>query len=211
MNQKADLEREISQIWLLYTKSYEYFHCLRHLSKFKRTENSDSRFMYFMTYTSWYILVVELCKVFQHDNKNQHFNIYGLINKLKNEYKKLEYKDLLSKPDIDKFYNDFNSEEIISIRDKLVILRDKFYAHTDRQDERIINDKNVDLSEIEKLFDILRAFIFDIKSKVFKRHVIFEDDIFVRLDDVLKNIDENNKRRHEEVLKKFEEEMKQNK
>ncbi|MBE9468070.1 MAG: hypothetical protein IMY72_07085 [Bacteroidetes bacterium] len=177
------------------------------MSKFKRTENSDKRFLYFMTYTSWYILVVELCKVFQHDNKNQHFNVYGFLNKLKNDYKKLECKDLLSKSEIDKLYNDFNSEEIISIRDKLVILRNKFYAHTDRQDEQIINDKNVDLLEIKKLFDILKNFIFEIKSIVFHSHVIFEEDIFVGLDDVLKNIDKNNKRQHEKFLKEVEEEV----
>lgn len=203
---KTDLDKDISQIWLLYTKSYEYYNCLNQIKKYEKTEYSDSRFIFFITYTSWYILVIELCKVYQNDNKNQHYNVYGLINKLLNNYKKLEYNSLLSLTDVKKYYSDFNSSKIIEIRNKLVILRDKFYAHTDRLNEKFINEININLTEIESLFNTLRAFIFDIKSKVFKSHTLFEDDIFVNINYFLKSMDESNKRHHEEIIRKLNEE-----
>lgn len=207
MYSKTELDKEISQIWILYTNSYEYYYCLRQVSKYERTEHTDSRFIYFLTYTSWYIIIIELCKLYQNDNKSQQYNIYGLINRLKNNYKKLEYNLLLTKSDIEKYYNDLNSPRIIDIRNRLIVLRDKFYAHTDRLDENFINKINISLDEVEILFNILRAFIFDIKEKVFSSHAVFEEDIFINLDKVLKNIDESKKREHDERIRLLIEEQ----
>jgi hypothetical protein len=201
---KEELNMDVLQIWLLYTKSYEYFYCLKQINKFKQSEFSDNRFISFISYTSWYILVIELCKVYQNDNKNQHYNVYKLINILKNEYKNLEYKSLLTKDDIEKYYTNFNSLQIIEIRDKLVLLRDKFYAHTDRQDERFIKQINLNLAEIEILFKALRDFIYDINNKVFSIHSVIDDvDIYIDLENVLKKIDDSNLRHRENVIKEL--------
>jgi hypothetical protein len=206
MYSTKELNNNISQIWLLYSNSYEYYYCLKQIKEYNKNEYSDSRFLSFITYSSWYILIIELCKVYQHDNKNQHYNVYGLINKLVNEYKTLEFNSLISLDDVKKYQSDFNSSNIIGIRDRLIILRDKFYAHTDRLDEKFVNDININISEVELLFKILREFIFDIKSKVFKSHTIFEDDIFVNIKNILKNFDESKKRHHEEIIREFNKE-----
>jgi hypothetical protein len=204
----SDLDKDISQIWLLYTRSYEYFYCLRQIKEYGKNENADTRFVFFITYSSWYILIIELCKLYQNDNKSQHYNVYGVINKILNEHKKLEFNTLLSLLDVKKYYSDFNSLKIIEIRNKLIILRDKFYAHTDRLDEKFLDEINISLTEIEILFNILRSFIFDIKNKVFGSHVIFEEDIFVNIKYVLGSVEEKNKRYREEIIKKVNEERK---
>jgi hypothetical protein len=206
MYSKLDFEKEIDQIWLLYTKSYEYYYCLKKIVKYEKSEYSDLRFISFISYDCWYILIVELCKVFQHDNRNQHFNVYGLLNKLKNNYEKIEYKTQISKAEIDKFYVDFNAPEVIEIRDKIILLRDKFYAHTDRDTDNFVKSISVSLQEVEILFNVLRNFIYEIKSKVFNGHTLFDDDIFLRMDDILKKIESANKIRHEEIIQKFNEE-----
>lgn len=206
MYSTKDLDNAISQIWLMYSNSYEYFYCLKQLKEYAKTEYSDSRFLSFITYSSWYILIIELSKVFQHDNRNQQYNVYGLINKLVNEYKSLEFNSLILLDDVKRFQSDFNSSKIIEIRNRLIILRDKFYAHTDRLDEKFVKEINISISEIELLFKILRDFIFDIKSKVFKSHVLFEEDIFVNIKNILKNVDDSNKRRHDEMIRDLNEE-----
>ena len=131
---KKKFDEEINQIWLIYTNSYEYYNCLKQIRNYKKTEYSNSRFLFFISYTCWYVLIIELCKIFQYDNKNQHYNIYGLLNRLIHNYKNLEFNSLISLPEIKKYYLNFNSPKIKKIRERIVTLRDKFYAHLDKQE-----------------------------------------------------------------------------
>ena len=208
---KKEFDEDIRQIWLIYTNSYEYYNCLKEIREYERTEFSDARFLFFIKYTSWYVLIIELCKVFQHDNKSQHFNVYGLLNKLRDNYKNLEFNLLIPLSDIHKYISDFNSSEIIEIRKKLVTLRNKFYAHFDRQNQKFIEEINITLNEIEYLLNLLHDFINNIRLKVFNSHVEFKEDIFVDILNVLRNTENCNRRDHEEIIRKFNEETKKNK
>lgn len=203
MYSKNDLNEDLKQIWFLYTSAYEYYTCLRQIKEHSKTEYADSRFLFFIKYSCWYILVIELCKVYQNDNRNQHFNVYRLVNKLLNEYKNLEFKSLISLSDIKGFHASFISKEIIETRDRIVTLRDKFYAHTDRQDPKFIDEIIITLDEIECLFNILRDFIFDLKFKIFNSHAEFGNDIFVNMDKILRSLEDSNKRAHEEIIRNF--------
>jgi len=203
---KKEFDDEINQIWLIYTNSFEYYNCLKQLRNYKRTEFSDSRFLSFMTYTSWYILIIELCKVFQHDNKNQHFNIYGLLNRLINNYKNIEFRSLISLSEIQKYNADFTSAKILEIRKRLVELRDKFYAHIDREEKNFEEKISLTYSEIEFLLDTLHHFISEMKLKVLNSHVEFKDDIFVDLTSLLKNTEDFNRKYHEKMMRKYNDE-----
>ncbi|MFW9989163.1 MAG: hypothetical protein ACFFC3_10940 [Candidatus Odinarchaeota archaeon] len=204
MYSKNDLEEDISQIWLIYTTSYEYYYCLKLISKYEKTDFTDSRFLVFIIYSSWYILIIELCKAFQYDNKSQHYNVYGLINKMLNNYKSLDFKSSITLNEIKSFYTDFNAEKITEIRDRLTTLRDKFYAHSDRQ--KLLQEVNVKLTEIEALLNLLKKFIYEIKQKVFSAEVIFHTDIYVDIGEILKSIEERNQIHHNEIIRKFNEE-----
>jgi hypothetical protein len=206
MYNKNDLDKDISQIWLIYTTSYEYYNCLSQVKSYKKTEFSDSRFMSFIIYTSWYVLIIELCKVYQNDNKNQHFNLFCLINKLLNNYKNLDFKSLITLESITDYHARFNSSEIIDIRERLVTLRDKFYAHFDK--DNLENEVNIKLTEIEILLNLLKNFITDIKYEIFGSQVEFENDIYVQINKALECIEDSNKRYHDEMIHKFNEEMK---
>ena len=197
---KTKFDEEINQIWLIYTNSFEYYNCLKQIRNYEKTDYSDSRFLSFITYTSWYILIIELCKVYQYDNNNQHFNIYGLLNRLINNYKNLEFRSMISLSDIRKYSDDFNSPKIRDIRIRLVELRDKFYAHIDRQDQDLEGEISLTYDEIEYLLKTLRNFIFEIKQKVFNGHTEFNEDIFVDLTSVLKATEYYNKKDHEEYM-----------
>ena len=206
MYNKTDFDRDISQIWLIYTNSYEYFNCLSQLKNYKKNEYTDSRFMSFVIYTSWYILIIELCKVYQNDNKNQHFNVYGLLNKLINNYKNLDFKTSISLETIKNYHLRFNSPEVIDIRDRLIILRDKFYAHFDR--EKLEQEVNIQLLEIEVILNLLKDFINEIKLLVFRSQIDFDNDIFVHILNVMDCIDGSNMRYHDKIIRKFKKESK---
>jgi len=199
---------DIEQILSIYHNSYEYYNCLKQLRNYERTEFSDKRFILFITYTSWYVLIIELCKIFQYDNRNQHYNIYGLLQRLINNYKNLEFRSLISLSEIRRYDSDFNSTNIIDIRKRLVDLRDKFYAHIDRQDQNFVDKISLTYNEIEFLLKILHDFIYEIKHKVFNTHVEFTDDIFVDLTSVLRITEDYNRKHHEEIIKEFNEETK---
>ena len=203
---KSDLERDISQIWSIYTNSYEYFNCLNQLKNYKKSEYTDSRFMSFVFYTSWYVLIIELCKVYQNNNKSQHFNVYCLLNKLINNYKDLDFKALISLEELNRLKSLFNAPEIIDIRDRLIVLRDKFYAHFDR--EKLEKEVNIQLGEIDIILSLLKDFISEIKIKVFRSQIDFDNDIFIHINKVMECIDESNKRYHDEIICKFNEESK---
>jgi len=90
----------------------------------------------------------------------------------------------------------------------LVDLRDKFYAHIDRQDQNFVDKISLTYNEIEFLLKILHDFIYEIKHKVFNTHVEFTDDIFVDLTSVLRITEDYNRKHHEEIIKEFNEETK---
>lgn len=206
MYSKNDLDGDISQIWLIYTNSYEYFNCLNQLKNYKKSEYTDSRFMSFVFYTSWYVLIIELCKVYQNDNKNQHFNVYGLLNRLINNHKNLDFKTLISLEELNRYQTRFNAPEIIDIRNRLIVLRDKFYAHFDR--EKLEKEVNIQLAEIDIILSLLKDFISEIKIEVFRSQIDFDNDIFIHINKVMECIDESNKRCHDEIIRKFNEECK---
>jgi len=206
---KENFDKEIQKICFIYTKSYEYYNCLKQINNFEKSEFNDTRFIRFFNYTCWYVLVIELSKIYQNDNNNQHYNIYKLLNVLRNNYKRLEYKNLISKETIERYYNGFNSPQITDIRDRLVILRNKFFAHTDRHVDEFIEKIEINLNEIEILFRILKQFIFDISDNVFLRNVEIDDEsIFVNIERVLKNIQESRKKFQETNLEKMKEDLK---
>lgn len=206
MYSKSDLDRDISQIWSIYTNSYEYFNCLNQLKNYKKSEYTDTRFKSFVIYTSWYVLIIELCKVYQNNNKNQHFNVYGLLNKLIYNYKNLDFKTLISLEELNQYQSRFNESEIIDIRNRLIVLRDKFYAHFDR--EKLEKEVNIQLAEIDKILSLLKDFISEIKIKVFRSQIDFDNDIFIHINKVMECIDESNKRYHDEIIRKFNEDCK---
>lgn len=205
MYNKMDLDRDITQIWLIYTQSYEYFKCLTQLKDYKKTEFSDTKFISFIRYTSWYVLIIELCKTY-HDSNSQHFNIYGLLNKLIDNYKNLDFKSSITLENLKQFEKMFKSSEIISIRERLKTLRNRFYAHFDR--DNFENEVNIQLSEIEILLNLLKDFIVDIKFKIFHGEIDFDNDIYVDINKVMTCVDESNKKYHDEILREFYEERK---
>lgn len=207
MYSKSDLNGDISQIWLIYTNSYEYFNCLNQLKNYKESDYTDSRFKAFVIYTSWYVLIIELCKVCQNSNKSQHFNVYCLLNKLINNYKDLDFKALISLEELKRLQSLFNAPKIIDIRDRLIVLRDKFYAHFDR--EKLEKEVNIQLAEIDVILSLLKDFISEIKSKVFSSQIDFDNDIFININEVLECIDESNKRYYDEIIRKYNEESKE--
>ncbi len=52
---KENFNKEIKQIWLIYTKYREYYCSLNQLYKFEKTKFSDDRFIRFLTYTCWHV------------------------------------------------------------------------------------------------------------------------------------------------------------
>ena len=206
MYSKNDLKEDISNIWLIYTRSYEYYYILKKISVYKKTDYTDTRFLMFVIYTSWYILIIELSKAYQNGNRNQHYNVYSLLNKLLNNYRNLDFKSLITLKEIKKLHSEFNSEKITNICERLTTLRDKFYAHSDRQQS--INEVNVKLIEIGYLLAQLKNLISVLKLKVFDTEVEFRTDIFIDIEKILMKIEKSNQSYHNEIQRKFDEERK---
>ena len=43
---KKKFDEEIKQIWFIYTNSYGYYNCLKQIRNYKKTEYSNSRFLF---------------------------------------------------------------------------------------------------------------------------------------------------------------------
>jgi transcriptional regulator NrdR family protein len=129
------------------------------------------------------------------------------LNKLINNYKDLDFKALISLEELKRLQSLFNAPKIIDIRDRLIVLRDKFYAHFDR--EKLEKEVNIQLAEIDVILSLLKDFISEIKSKVFSSQIDFDNDIFININEVLECIDESNKRYYDEIIRKYNEESKE--
>jgi hypothetical protein len=88
----------------------------------------------------------------------------------------------------------------------LIVLRDKFYAHFDK--EKLERDVNIGLAEIDIILSLLKDFIIEIRIKVFSSQIDFDNDIFIQINKVMECVEERNKRYHDEIIRKFNEESK---
>ena len=121
----------------------------------------------------WRIGIIEIAKLFQR-SKNQHYNLIDYIGNLYENY--LQYTWLVDLPQakLNEWLISLNYGSIKSIRDRVCVQRDNYFAHTDKNPSVELSEAQISFEEINSLIDLTESIMFDIKAYCFKTHSDFE-------------------------------------
>lgn len=109
---------------------------------------------------SWMLYVIEITKILS-SSKVDKFSIMKLYNKLNDKEYKNSY-NLQCFDEIKAIIDDKNKESVL---DKLKVLRDQFYAHSDEDFNKITNELFPTYDEIWDLMEIVEKFLRAIYSQ----------------------------------------------
>ena len=108
----------------------------------------------------WVLFVLEITKILS-KSKGEKFGIGKLYNKLLNK----EFKENISLDCFTEILSVINNNDQDSTLNKLKLLRDKFYAHTDDAINILTQDLFPTYNEVWELMDIIERFLVAIYSE----------------------------------------------
>ncbi|WP_299758267.1 hypothetical protein [uncultured Pontibacter sp.] len=184
---KAELKKDILSIWKIFHLAKQSFQYSNYLhspdTEEETTEINRNHFLRFISHIILRVLVIELCKLYNNDNSNQKFSIPKLLKKLKNDghYSKLNF----NKEKLGEWVSKLQSLErtVININ----VLRDKLYAHTDRQ-KPDLEQYGFEFEELEILLELTEDIIYNINSDLFDTHTDLRTEFDMCEMDIVKNI-----------------------
>ncbi|MFU1855671.1 hypothetical protein ACK8HY_01510 [Sphingobacterium sp. NGMCC 1.201703] len=109
---------------------------------------------------SWVLFVLEITKILSR-SKGEKFGIGKLYNKLLNK----EFKENISLDCFNEVLKVIEDNDQDSTLNKLKLLRDKFYAHTDSQINIMTQDLFPTYNEVWELMDVIERFLVAIYSE----------------------------------------------
>lgn len=150
MSRKQELDKDIEVFWLIYTQSRQSLEVYKYL----KSTSASGQFWEHIAFTSLKDCFIELDKLLS-TKDSQHYRLDGLINKLKpgGQYSSFKFSEAQ--------LNDWSKIFLIFHKtlNKISVLRNKKYAHTDRNFKVLDQDFDIDIMEIEKIFDFLENVI----------------------------------------------------
>lgn len=164
MGRKYKLKGEIKEVEKIYffCKKSFYYASQHHYAK---TPEEDSDFI---QQVMWRTTIIELTKLFSSSIKRDKFNLFRFVEKVKAYYNHTLHIEESSFLEWESQLNDCKP-----IIDKLLILRDKVYAHTDRNSRHIDTDI-VSFEEAEKLLVVAEVILEEVHFRVFESPIIEE-------------------------------------
>ncbi|MBD8082159.1 hypothetical protein [Chryseobacterium caseinilyticum] len=141
----------ISNIYTVANESYlfsKYFNSGKNDSEIRIIESPSIRFL---KHSMWRICIIELDKVFKKSD-NHHFSFYEITNIVKQANLKTYHTNLDNNSLFLKWVKDLSKAK--STVTEINKLRNKLYAHTDRNKTALIEEINLDYSKIEELLEI---------------------------------------------------------
>jgi len=156
-----DLENEIESRYLILVKARDFFEYSKYLNSPETEElkNIANRhtFIRKSRYAFWVVSVLEIMKLF--GSKNDEFRFEKLINKLIHNHSKSEWRTYISRDQIKSFESELKSDKITTVISNLKELRDKYYAHSDRNAEEEIDRFVPTFVEFELLLEFSERII----------------------------------------------------
>jgi hypothetical protein len=185
-----DLEKEIESRFRILVNAIIFYKSCKYLNNPKTEEEknvSDSNaFIRKTRYAFWVLSVLELCKLY--GKKGDHFTFEKLLNKLLMNFDSKPWSFNLQKEQIILWSERIRDQDFKNTINKLHGLRDKYYAHSDRNPEEEINALTPEYEEVELLIDFGKEIVFEIRSKVFDIHQLFETPNMGNANNILRNL-----------------------
>lgn len=205
------LESELESILHIHFDAKYYFKDVQYLCNpetlEERSVSIQNIFIDRLKSAYWRLGIIEIAKLFLEKN-NQHYNLIGFLKKLISNYDDLSWIKELPKNKIQHWLACLNNEEILIIREKISVQRDKYFAHTDRNPSKSIIDNQLTLPEINNLLEITEEIIFNLKLHCLNVHSDMEIDELEKAGSVLEAFIALNEKRYTDIIKKWEDKIK---
>jgi hypothetical protein len=171
MSKEEELKSELNSIWKILQLAIQCYEYSSYLYSPKSESESEyirnSMFFDFTRHIHWRTTVIELAKLVTNNKKNQKFNIFHLLNKLKNDgyFGKLG----LDKNEIEKWENLLKNNH--ETAEEIKTLRNKIYSHTDRNKEKYVKSSKLTFEKISETTNIIGIIIKGIYSDILDTHI----------------------------------------
>ena len=201
MTKKELIKNEIWIIWKIYILCKECFNYTYYLHK----PDTKEEFKYlardpdfkFIRHILWRMMIIELSKLLSKSERRDKYNLLNLLTKLG---KQGFYGDTsVTKETLSRWQTALESnDELIQ---EILLLRDKFYAHTDNNSDGS-TEITISFREIKDLLLIIEDIIKEIHHQVLNREAMVEDVIFDKEHfDIIKILSADQKRKDIELAK----------
>ncbi|MGD0711869.1 MAG: hypothetical protein ABR968_11905 [Bacteroidales bacterium] len=112
------------------------------------------------------LAIIELTKLYG-NKKNNHYSFEALFDSLK------KYTDKISLEEITTLYADITNEEMFTKINNLIEIRDKHYAHTDKNPKRNLYCIKLQFKDISYLIEKAEIFINSLSIKILNKSIPF--------------------------------------
>jgi len=174
---KEFFEFELERIMNIHFDAKYYFKDVQYLNNPETTEEriaaEDNFIIRRLRVAFWRIGIIEIAKLFQR-SKNQHYNLIDYILNLNENYLQYPWLADLPQAKLNEWLVSLNSGSIISIRDRVCVQRDNYFAHTDKSPSVELTEAQISFEEINSLIDFTESIMFDIKTYCFNTYSDFE-------------------------------------
>ena len=170
------LKNDIGSIWRILLNCKENFLFSKYLHKPETKDESEylqnSRHFKFLRHSLWRLSIIELHKLLSKSDKD-FYNLWTFIKNLEtNIYNQHNVPELI----ISDWRTTLNSKN--STIKKIMLLRNKIYAHTDPENDKLIID--ITFEEVYDLIQIVEKVIRGIYNHSFDEDILTETPLFER-------------------------------
>lgn len=161
---KEFFESELDRILNIHFDAKYYFMDIEYIlnpSSIEEKIVSNSLFIERLIHAFWRLGIIEISKLFQ-KSKNQHYNLIDYLEELIEFYDECEWIKNLSKNKLLDWLDLINSAEFKSIRNKIRIQRNNYYAHLDKNPEKDLKEVSIELVEINKLLKLTEDILYEL-------------------------------------------------
>jgi len=216
MNNKIDIKskeffnNELETILFIHFDAKYYFRDVEYLTKPETSEekvSSQNWTIGRIKKAFWRLGIIEMAKLFQ-DSRNQHFNLIDYLENLLENYTEYDWINNLPKFKIQNWLEKLNSINFLSIRERISIQRDNYFAHTDRNPKQELTDSQITFEEINSLLNLTEEIIFKLNEFCLNTHIDLEIDGMEKAGNLLEMISIYSKHRELEIINRRDEYLK---
>lgn len=204
---KEFFESELENILFIHFDAKYYFKDIEYINKPETNEEliaSNNTFIKRLEKAFWRLGIIEIAKLFQ-KSRNQHFNLIDYLEELINNYEEYTWIQNLSKNKLHEWLTSINSKEIKTIRDKINIQRNNYFAHTDKKPVLELNKAQLTFNDINQLIKITEEIIFELKLNCLKTHSDLEISGLEKAGDILEAYIALKEKREMKIKEEWEE------
>jgi hypothetical protein len=205
---KDYFERELENILFIHFDAKCYFKDVKYLNYPETTEEKVAAAENFIIrrirIAFWRLGIIEIAKLFL-KSKNQHYNLIQYIEELISNYDEYSWIQNLPKNKLIDWLELLNSNKIKSIRHRISIQRNKYFAHTDKNPQIKLDSVKINFDEIDTLINLTESIIFELKVHCLSTHADFEITGLERAGNILTRLAALKEKREAEVKRKLNE------